>query len=114
MNLSQSCASDLRQGLTEESDGYASTLHDLVGSPDRNKFSAEASTDRSDVNSSTGSFRRNARSVDFDADAPSQSTDIATGASSNMRLFVTGTQYNSSTSSAQEVQAFKSYINNVK
>lgn len=113
MNLSQSCASDLRQGLTEESDGYASTLHDLVGSPDRNKFSAEASTDRSDVNSSTGSFRRNARSVDFDADAPSQSTDIATGASSNMRLFVTGTQSNPSTSSAQEVQAFKSYINNV-
>ncbi|RLV88464.1 Histidine protein kinase 1 [Meyerozyma sp. JA9] len=113
MNLSQDSASDQGQGLTEDLVGYATTLHDLVGSPDHNTVSADASTDRSDVNSSTGSLRRNARSVDLDGDAPSHSTDFATGASSNMRLSVTGTQSNSSNSSAQDVQAFTSYINNV-
>lgn len=111
--MSQDSASDQGQGLTEDLVGYATTLHDLVGSPDHNTVSADASTDRSDVNSSTGSLRRNARSVDLDGDAPSHSTDFATGASSNMRLSVTGTQSNSSNSSAQDVQAFTSYINNV-
>lgn len=113
MNLSQDSASDQGQGLTEDLVGYATTLHDLVGSPDHNTVSADASTDRSDVNSSTGSLRRNARSVDLDGDVPSHSTDFATGTSSNMRLSVTGTQSNSSNSSAQDVQAFTSYINNV-
>lgn len=96
---------------SDDEQGYSTTLHDLMGSPDRATFSNDTSTDRSDVNSSVGSSQRLRRSVDLE-EAPS-STDAFTANSSNLRLYVTGSQSHSSGSSAQDVQAFKSYINNV-
>lgn len=114
MNIPINSIANLRQGLDHEDEepGYTSTIHDLAGSPERHVYSADASTDRSDIISSTGSYHLHPRSEDLEADA-APSTDITGGGSSNLRLFLTGSQSQSSNSSAQEVQAFKSYISNV-